>query len=116
MAMSEIANSTEKTSLAIADNGGDFDSNEETMQEEEKHTETRKERYERLLKRILGYRRVMRLDASPGGYHAGDFEAARLHKVQEQWYACLDMALAQAERALMGMIETETQYGRVCDD
>ena len=83
----------------------------ESSQEEEKHTETRKERYERLLKRVLGYRRVMRLDASPGGYHAGDLDAARLHKVQEQWYACLDMALAQAERALMGMIETEKQYG-----
>lgn len=84
--------------------------------EDERHGETRKERYERLLKRIFGYRRVMRLDASPGGYHAGDLEAIRLHKVQEQWYASLDMALAQAERALMGMIETETQYGRVCDD
>ena len=78
--------------------------------------ETRLERYERLLKRVLGYRRVMRLDASPGGYHAGDFEAVRLHKVQEQWYACLDMALAQAERALLGMIETQRQYGGDCND
>ena len=111
MAVCEVPNNAEKTSLAVTDDAGNF-----APIEDESQGETRKERYERLLKRILGYRRVMRLEANPGGYHAGDFEAARLHKVQSQWYASLDMALAQAERALMGMIETETQYGRVCDD
>ena len=80
-------------------------------QEEEKHTETNKERYERLLNRVLSIRNVFRIDASPRGFSATDRQAFRLHKVQEQWYACLDMALAQAERALMGMITTEMQYG-----
>jgi len=84
--------------------------------EGELETPTKRDKLQKLLTRVRHLRLVSRFDANPGGFSAGDFEAIRLHKVQSQWYESLDLALAQAERSLMGMMECEAQFGGCCND
>lgn len=72
------------------------------------------EKLEKLLKRVSHLRLVLQFEANLGGYSANDRLARDLHIVQEEWYKSLDLAMQQAERALLGMIETEKQYGGFC--
>ena len=69
----------------------------------------RMERIERLrdaLKSVSSLRTTLRFRTAGEGYAMNDIKAAHLHEMHKHWYVALDTAMAQAERAIMGMITT----------
>ena len=99
----------ENPPLPMSENGCEVESFDADHADGRAHGDEGK--LERLLKRVRHLRLVSSFEANAGGFSCADWQAIRLHKVQKHWQESLDLALAQAERALMGMIETESQYG-----
>lgn len=108
MAISEVTTIEELASAPYTD--------EDDGAEVSAYMQAERDRLERLqtlrdaLKSVSSLRTTLRFKTALSGISMNDIRENRIHRVHEQWYAAMDTAMAQAERAIMGMITTRENF------